>query len=206
MSRVTIEPSRGAVSAASRAFAPPGIRGAIVPVESQGGLPMNETDLSQVLVPTASEGPRRAPRTAPLKIMVAEDSGALRRLLALVLERDGHEVVEARDAGELLEALASALIEEGDGDGEGEGEGEGRTPFDLVICEQSLPGVFGLSVLASLRSSDRTTPFILMTGDLEVQQRARHLGAVVLDHPFSVAAIRGAIRLSTDPLAAANDV
>ena len=161
---------------------------------------MNETDLSQVLVRTPGAGPRRARREAPLKIVVAEDSGTLRRLLALVLERDGHEVVEARDAGELLEALATALVEEG------ESEGEGRAPFDLVICEQSLPGVVGLSVLAGLRSSDRTTPFILITGDLEVQQRARHLGAVVLDHPFSVAAIRGAIRQSTDPLAAANDV
>jgi len=150
---------------------------------------MNDSNFSQVLVRTPSEAMR-----APLKIMVAEDSGALRRLLALVLERDGHEVVEARDAGELLEALASAIVDE---DG---------SPFDLVICEQTLPGVVGLSVLAGLRGSDRTTPFILITGDQDVQERARFLGAVVLDHPFNVAAIRGAIRQSTEPGRAANDV
>ena len=48
---------------------------------------------------------------APLRILVAEDNGTLRRLLALVLRRDGHDVVEACDAGELLEALASSWIE-----------------------------------------------------------------------------------------------
>jgi two-component system response regulator TctD len=128
-----------------------------------------------------------------LRILVAEDNTALRRLLALVLLRDGHEVVETRDAGELLEALASSLVE------------EGEAAYDLVICEHSLPGIVGLAVLAGLRARDRSTPFILITGDEDVQDRARHLGAVVLDHPFSIAAIRGAIRQSAEQALAAND-
>jgi CheY-like chemotaxis protein len=130
---------------------------------------------------------------APLRILVAEDNGTLRRLLALVLRRDGHEVTEACDAGELLELLASSLIE------------GGRAPIDLVICEHALPGIAGLSVLAGLRSRDRKTPFILMTANEDVQRRARRLRAVVLDHPFNVAAIRAAIRQSTDLARIAND-
>jgi CheY-like chemotaxis protein len=129
------------------------------------------------LGPDAGQTPRR--------ILIAEDNGVLRRLLALVLGRDGHDVVEVCDAGDLLEALGSSWLDGGD------------APIDLVICEQSLPGIAGLSVLAGLRSRDRLTPFILMTGDEEVQGRARRLGAVVLDHPFNVAAIRRAIREST---------
>lgn len=131
---------------------------------------------------------------APLRILVAEDNGTLRRLLALVLRRDGHQVVEACDAGDLLELLASSWI-----------EGEGGAPIDLVICEQALPGLAGLTVLAGLRTRDRATPFILMTGDEEVQRRARRLRAVVLDHPFNVAAIREAIQQSGDLARIAND-
>jgi two-component system, OmpR family, response regulator len=160
---------------------------------------MSQTDLSHldghasILAPAAAAhahayddggGPGLDLGRTPLRIMVAEDNGALRRLLALVLRRDGHDVAEACDASELLEALASSLIDGGD------------APIDLVICEHSLPGIAGLSVLAGLRSRDRVTPFILMTGDEEVQQKARRLGAVVLDHPFNVAAIRGAVRES----------
>jgi len=44
-----------------------------------------------------------------LRILLAEDDAEMRRLLALVLRRDGHQVVEARDGGELLEALDAAM-------------------------------------------------------------------------------------------------
>jgi CheY-like chemotaxis protein len=167
---------------------------------------MSQTDLSHVDVhapihataeprPHGCDGlrPGLDVGRAPLRIVVAEDNSALRRLLALVLGREGHDVIEACDAGELLELLASSLIEGGD------------APIDLVICEHSLPGIQGLSVLAGLRSRDRVTPFILMTGNEEVQRRARHLGAVVLDHPFNIAAIRGAVRESTAPAQLASD-
>jgi DNA-binding response OmpR family regulator len=123
-----------------------------------------------------------------LRILLAEDDGEMRRLLALVLRRDGHRVIEACHGGELLEALAWTLIE------------PSREDFDLVICEQSLPGVPGLSVLEGLRARDRTTPFILITRNAGVAQRARGLDASILDRPFDVRAIRGAVRESADTL------
>jgi CheY-like chemotaxis protein len=128
-----------------------------------------------------------------LRILLAEDDGEMRRLLALVLRRDGHQVVEARDGGELLEALAWTLIE------------PGREDFDLVICEQSLPGVPGLTVLEGLRARDRTTPFILITRNPGLAARARRLNAFVLDRPFDVRAIRSAIRESADTMRPTND-
>ena len=128
-----------------------------------------------------------------LRILLAEDDGEMRRLLALVLRRDGHRVIEARDGGELLEALAWTLVE------------PAREDFDLVICEQTLPGVPGLTVLEGLRARDRSTPFILITRNAGVAQRARSLDASILDRPFDVRAIRGAVRESADPLGPAND-
>jgi CheY-like chemotaxis protein len=129
-----------------------------------------------------------------LRVLLADADGDMRRLLALVLHKDGHDVVEVRDASELLEALASTLIE------------PGRPPFDLVMCAQPLPGLPGLTVLAGLRARDRDTPFVLITEDTLVQERARRLGAAILDHPFNIRAIRSAMRLSLDAAARAAGV
>jgi CheY-like chemotaxis protein len=133
----------------------------------------------------------RPPR--PLKIVVTEDNGMLRRLLTLALSRDGHEVVETRNASELLDLMASRLIQ------------EGRNPFDLVICEQMLPGISGFAVLAGLRRRDRSTPFILITSDREVQKSARRLGGVVLDRSLTLDAIRRAICESAAQMPPVND-
>src|SRR5262245_58821762 len=45
-----------------------------------------------------------------LRILLAEDDREMRRLLALVLRSEGHEVVEARDGAELLEAVATDIV------------------------------------------------------------------------------------------------
>jgi CheY-like chemotaxis protein len=104
-----------------------------------------------------------------LRILVAEDHDELRWLLTTALRHDGHDVVDARDGAELLEALASTLI---DPDG---------APIDLVVCEQWLPGIPGLTVLAGLRARGRSTPFVLVTDEPEIGDRARRLGASVVE-------------------------
>jgi CheY-like chemotaxis protein len=119
-----------------------------------------------------------------MKILLAENNRELRRLLAFVLRGDQHQVVEAADGGQLLDALASLII---DGD---------RNQFDLIISQQRIPGIPGLSVLAGLRARNRTTPFVLMTGDASIQAHARRLGGVILDKPFNVQSLRTAVRLA----------
>ena len=120
-----------------------------------------------------------------LRLLVAEDDGDLRRLLSAALRRDGHLVIEARDGAEILEALASTLIE------------PVASPFDVVICEQTLPGIPGLTVLAGMRSRQRATPFILITDEATVRERATRLGAAVVDH-LDVQAIRAAVRRAAE--------
>jgi CheY-like chemotaxis protein len=120
-----------------------------------------------------------------LRVLLAEDDRTLRRLLALILRRDGHEVTEAGDGAELLEALASSLID------------ARIPPFDLIVCADRLPGMPGLSVLAGLRARDPATAFVLLTDDVEVQRRARELGAVALAAPVNVRAFQAAVRRST---------
>jgi DNA-binding response OmpR family regulator len=135
-----------------------------------------------VRAPTPSEEMRLPERDSSLRILLAEQDAQMRSILGLVLHQDGHDVVEAQDSGELLEALAATLIE------------PSRPDFDLVICEHTLPGIPGLSVLAGLRGRARDTGFILITDHPAVAARARRLGAEVLQSTFDVRALRGAIR------------
>src|SRR3954468_12882507 len=99
----------------------------------------------------ASAGLARPERTQRRRILLAEDDGEGRRLLRQVLREEGHRVVAVRDGMSLLGEVAATLF-----------EGEGM-PFDLIIAEQRLPGISGMSVLAGLRQCAWTTPFILIT-------------------------------------------
>jgi two-component system cell cycle response regulator CpdR len=125
---------------------------------------------------------RNMEQEASLRILLAEEDQEMRHLLAHDLRRNGHQVLEARDGGELLKAIET-----------------GRRDFDLVICEQSLPGVPGLRALDQFRAHDLTTPFILVTRNVDVAFKARRLGALVSDYPLGVEDIQSAIQLSPDP-------
>jgi len=118
---------------------------------------------------------------APLRILLADGDRDLRRLVALALRSDGHEIVEAADGRELLEAIAPLVI-------------DGDQLFDVIVAAQAIPGLPGVSVLSGLRSRGRRTPFVLMSGNPVVQGQARRLGAIVLDRPFDASAIRRAVQ------------
>ena len=115
-----------------------------------------------------------------IRILLAEHDHHLRRLIALVLRRDGHFVVEASDGTKLLDVVASLLLDH-------------RRHYDLIVSEQRLPGIQGLSALSALRTAGDLTPFVLITADPDVQAQAARLGAVVLDQAGNVEALRRAV-------------
>ena len=117
----------------------------------------------------------------------------MRALLAEVLERDGWEVVPAKDGTELLGLIAGQVYRT-----------LRRAPaIDLIISDVRMPGLTGLEVLAAIRRVDWAVPVILITafGDRVVHGEAHRLGAVaVLDKPFSLDRLRAAAaRAAGDP-------
>ena len=120
------------------------------------------------------------PEPRSLRILLAEHDHHIRRLIALVLRGDGHFVVEAIDGGKLLDVVASLLLDH-------------RRHYDLIVSEQRLPGIQGLSALSALRTAGDATPFVLITADPEVKVEAARLGAVVLEQARNVEAIRRAV-------------
>ena len=130
-----------------------------------------------VRIPSVVPAPNRA-----LHILLAEDNRQLRNLLVTALYGDGHSVDELADGDELIEQIATLIVEDREDD------------IDLIISEQESPGMPGLSVLAGLRARGQSIPFVLMTGNDTVQALAKELGAAILDRPFNLGAIREAIQ------------
>jgi CheY-like chemotaxis protein len=124
----------------------------------------------------------RAVRPEPngsVRIMVAEDDAAMRDLVVEALSQDGYAVSSVADGAALFDQL---------------GELE-AAPFDLIISDIRMPVCDGLSVVATLRTRQCTTPVILMTafGDAAARESATRLNAVLLDKPFELDDLRTAV-------------
>jgi CheY-like chemotaxis protein len=89
------------------------------------------------------------------KVLVADDDRQMRRLVRMILERDGYHVVEAADGLDALEAIESSQ-------------------FDLMILDLDMPRLDGIGVLEELRARVVTSslPVIVLTartGEAETQ-------------------------------------
>ncbi len=94
------------------------------------------------------------------RILLIDDDADLRHFLHAELEAHGH-VVECLDRGESGPDLLA------------------RSPFDLVLLDNKMPGMTGIEFLGALRSRQIEVPIILMTGysTSETAIHAMNLGA-----------------------------
>ena len=130
------------------------------------------------------------------RVLVAEDSAAMARVLRRNLEDAGLEVVMAADGHQAWQIL-------------------GTQPVDIVVTDYAMPFVDGGKLCGKMRSDDRfvDTPIILLTGrgfeiDIERLRNEMHL-AEVFYKPFSAAelircVVRCAERLCQDEAAQAS--
>lgn len=123
------------------------------------------------------EGPDRESGSATL--LVIEDDATVRRMIAIVLTREGFEVHEAEDAERGLEML------------------EATPGVDLVLTDLVLPGMSGLALMERLAVSQPRLPLILMSGyALGSFEKPLALppGTTFLRKPFGPQKLTGAIR------------
>jgi DNA-binding response OmpR family regulator len=87
-----------------------------------------------------------------VRVLVVDDSAVVRRLVTARLEADGHEVAEASDG---MEGLEAALAD----------------PPDLVVLDRSMPRMDGFEVCTRLRENPATADVaILMLTDSSGEQ------------------------------------
>ncbi len=125
---------------------------------------------------TPPKQPLPPPRT---RVLVAEDHREMRELLVAVLSTD-HEVIAARNGEDLLMQLRYAT-----------------EPVHVVVTDQRMPGLDGLTALRYLRHAGVDAPVVLITafGDAATHAAARALGAAaVFDKPFSIVDLRTRVR------------
>jgi two-component system chemotaxis response regulator CheY len=112
------------------------------------------------------------------RIFLAEDDAEMRRLVAETLRKEGYDVFEAADGGQLLVRLARAY----------QSDHRPDQSVDLIVTDLRMPVCNGLDIVSALREAHWRTPIIVMTafGDSATRERAEKLGAVMLDKPFRI--------------------
>jgi two-component system chemotaxis response regulator CheY len=82
----------------------------------------------------------------PKAVLAVDDSASIRQMVAFTLKNAGYEVVEAADG---MDGLAKAKAR----------------GFDLVLTDQNMPRMDGLTLVKSLRAiaQYRTTPILILT-------------------------------------------
>jgi len=106
------------------------------------------------------------------KILVADDEQNLRRVLAALLRREGHEVVQAATGLEAIERLADV---------------------DIVITDLRMPGADGMEVLRTASKNHPHVPVIMITAYGSVGQAVEAIKAGAFDYiekPFEQDSIR----------------
>ena len=119
------------------------------------------------------------------KIVIADDSPTLRRIVSTVLTRDGHEVVQAEDGVEAVQAVFA------------------NQP-DAIVMDVLMPRLDGLETTRALRHAGSQLPILVLTARDAVGDRVDGLDAGADDYltkPFALeellARLRALLRRST---------
>jgi two-component system response regulator PilR (NtrC family) len=118
------------------------------------------------------------PREHGARVLVVDDERSLRELLAIVLRREGHEVMLAENGRMALAALA-------------------RGGVDLLISDIKMPDMSGVEVLRTAKQGDPSMAAIMMTAfaSTETAVEAMRLGACdYLVKPFDVDELKLKVR------------
>jgi two-component system chemotaxis response regulator CheY len=101
-----------------------------------------------------------------MKILVADDSKAMRMIVVRTLRQagfTGYEIIEAENGREALDITRAQDV-------------------DLVLSDWSMPEMTGIELLKALRGSGSTVPFCFVTseGSDEMRRLAEQAGAMAL--------------------------
>ena len=116
-----------------------------------------------------------------MKILLAEDTKDLNRVLSTVLEHEGYSVDSAFDGVEALEYIS-------------------RDSYDCLIFDIMMPGKDGIEALKEVREKKILTPVLMLTAKSEIDDRVAGLDAGADDYltkPFAMKELMARVRALT---------
>lgn len=113
-------------------------------------------------------------------ILVVDDSASMRQLVTFALKSDGHEIIQAGDGVEALNAAKTSQA-------------------NLVITDANMPNMDGLTLVKELRAlpSYKFTPILVLTTESsqDVKMKGREAGASGwIVKPFSPDQLKATIK------------
>ena len=106
---------------------------------------------------------------AAARVLIVDDDPIVAESLAEFLRREGHSPTTALSAPEAIDRLAAAADPEGE-----------RLPFDVVICDLSLPGASGHELARRIMREHLGIAVVMLTGygTIESAVESLRLGAI----------------------------
>jgi CheY-like chemotaxis protein len=101
-----------------------------------------------------------------MKLLIIEDSPLVRRMYGLAFSRREHDLIEAENGLQALDALASA-----------------SDPFDVILLDLRMPDMDGATFLRTLRRTAlfREIPIIVTTAEPESSELLQEVRALGVD-------------------------
>ncbi len=135
-------------------------------------LPLRSAEFEEAVPTTSDLAPRR------VRVLIVDDDEGVRRSVARMLMRAGHEVFSAGGRAE-AEALSDELL----------------ASIDLIICDVMLPDGLGHNVARSLRSrTGSETAVILVSGYSAPFESGDDQRTAFLSKPFSIPELTSSIQ------------
>ncbi|HEV7869349.1 MAG TPA: ATP-binding protein, partial [Chthoniobacteraceae bacterium] len=120
--------------------------GGAIEIQSQKGCGTTFLIRIPITAVEAATGPQSCPAVdRALRILVVDDQEIIAELVAEYLKADGHFTATAVDSSEALAVFSHGV-------------------FDLVITDQSMPGMNGMQLAAAIKQISPEVPVILLSG------------------------------------------
>jgi len=118
----------------------------------------------------------------PARILIVDDERSMREMLAILLRREGHDVVTAENGRTALDLI-------------------GRRSFDVIVSDARMPDIDGLDVLRQARAANPSVIAIMVTayGSPDLIRGVETLGVNdYVEKPFNTEVLKFRIRKELD--------
>ena len=101
------------------------------------------------------------------RVLVVDDEPDIRRVVRIMLEKAGYDVLEAEDGQAAIEVINT---------------GENRLMLDAVVCDMRMPKINGVEAMAYFREHYPHVPVVVLTGFPDTEMAVSSMRNGVVDY------------------------